>query len=111
MDDLKFGNHFGREKSLDRLANMRHSVFANGIASFLAILFASASVHAATKLDFWHSYGHQPGGTTHFAFHLASYKRGLFFGSSGPSTMSLDWSFDFDLSGDGPIYHPCLLRL
>jgi hypothetical protein len=70
----------------------------------MAILFASVSLEAATKLDFWHSYGHQPGGTTHFAFHLASYKRGLFFGSCGPSTLSLNWSFSFDLAGDGLIY-------
>jgi len=108
MDDVKFRNPLGREKSSNRLANIRDSIFANGIASFLAIFFASASVHAATKLDFWHSYGHQP---THFAFHLASYKRGLFFGPCGPSTMSLNWSFDFDLAGDGPTYDHGHLKL
>ena len=41
---------------------------------------------------------------THFAFHIASYKRGLFFGSCGPSTKSLQWEHEVDLTGNGPTY-------
>ena len=57
-----------------------------------------------TKLDFWHSYIHQPDGVIHYSFRIASYKRGLFFGSCGPSTRSLQWEYDIDLAGKGPLY-------
>ena len=96
---MKFGNHPPRKQRLLRIADLRHLLLV-----FLAIFFASASVEAATTLDLWHSYGHRPSGLTHFGFHLASYKRGLFFGPCGPSTTSLNWSFGFDLAGDGPTY-------
>ena len=59
---------------------------------------------AETKLDFWHSYIHQPSGVLHYSFRIASYKRGLFFGSCGPSTRSLQWEYDIDLAGKGPVY-------
>jgi hypothetical protein len=59
---------------------------------------------AGTVLDFWHAYQHQPSGVTHFSFHIANYKRGLFFGSCGPSTRSLQWAYEVDLSGVGPVY-------
>lgn len=62
------------------------------------------ALHAETKLDFWHSYIHQPGGVVHYSFQIASYKRGLFFGSCGPSTRSLQWEYDIDLAGPGPVY-------
>jgi hypothetical protein len=59
---------------------------------------------AGTVLDFWHAYQHQPSGVTHFSFHIANYKRGLFFGSCGPSTRSLQWAYEVDLAGPGPAY-------
>jgi hypothetical protein len=78
------------------------------ILKFLsALLFfglARNSNAAETKLDFWHSYLHNPSGVTHYSFHLASYKRGLFFGSCGPSTRSLQWEYEVDLAGAGPAY-------
>jgi hypothetical protein len=74
------------------------------ISSLAVLLFMGAPAFAGTELDFWHSYGHAPGSQTHYAFHLAEYKRGLFFGSCGLSTKSLQWSFNFDLAGDGPVY-------
>src|SRR5262249_29141595 len=40
----------------------------------------------------------------HYSFQIASYKRGLFFGSCGPSTRSLQWEYDIDLAGPGPVY-------
>ena len=67
-----------------------------------ACLITSAG--AETKLDFWHSYIHQPSGTIHYSFQIASYRRGLFFGSCGPSTRSLRWEYDIDLAGPGPVY-------
>jgi hypothetical protein len=71
-----------------------------GVYALLSLMSASA----ATELDFWHNYIHQPSGTIHYSFHIASYKRGLFFGSCGPSTKSLQWSYDVDLAGSGPRY-------
>jgi len=68
------------------------------------MLFAATPAMAGPLLDFWHSYMHQPSGVVHYNFHLASYKRGLFFGSCGIATKSLQWSFDFDLAGAGPVY-------
>lgn len=68
------------------------------------LLSAATNAQAGTELDFWHSYTHQPSGVTHFSFHIANYKRGLFFGSCGPSTRSLQWEYDVDLAGAGPVY-------
>jgi hypothetical protein len=70
----------------------------------LCFLGAAATAQAGTELDFWHSYTHQPSGAVHFSFHIANYKRGLFFGSCGPSTRSLQWEYDMDLAGPGPRY-------
>lgn len=71
------------------------------------VVFTVASfewaVHAETNLDFWHSYI-QPNGVVHYSFQIACYKRGLFFGSCGPSTRSLQWEYDIDLAGKGPVY-------
>jgi hypothetical protein len=74
-------------------------------STIIFVLFcAAADASAGTKLNFWHSYTHQPSGVTHYSFHIANYKRGLFFGSCGPSTRSLQWEYDVDLVGIGPIY-------
>ncbi len=70
----------------------------------LVLLSFLASAVGETKLDFWHSYVHQPSGVIHYSFQIASYKRGLFFGSCGPCTRSLQWEYDLDLSGPGPLY-------
>lgn len=51
-----------------------------------------------------HSYVHNPSGQVHVVFHLASYKKGLFFGSCGPSTRSLQWEYSLELKGEGPDY-------
>jgi len=78
-----------------------------GLVSWILIawlLSSAVRARAGTELDFWHSYVHQPSGVVHFAFHIASYKRGLFFGSCGPSTRSMQWEYDVDLAGAGPVY-------
>jgi hypothetical protein len=69
------------------------------------LLIAVCPARAETKLDFWHSYVHQPSGVVHYSFHIANYKRGIFFGSCGPSTRALQWAFEIDLSGNGPVYN------
>ena len=51
-----------------------------------------------------HSYLHNPSGQVHVVFHLANYKKGLFFGSCGPSTRSLRWEYHLELTGKGPDY-------
>ena len=79
---------------------LNHVIFA---AVFL--LFGVNSGRAEIKLDFWHSYIHQPSGVVHYSFQIANYKRGIFFGSCGPSTRSLQWQFDIDLAGKGPVYN------
>jgi hypothetical protein len=70
----------------------------------IAAVLVATSVGAATTLDFWHSYVHAQTHDTHFGFHLSDYKRGVFWGSCGPSTKSLQWAFTFDLAGEGPVY-------
>ncbi len=70
----------------------------------LALMLFGAKAQAGTTLDFWHSYVPAEKRETHYGFHLTCYKRGLFFGSCGPSTKSLQWAFTFDLAGQGPVY-------
>jgi hypothetical protein len=68
------------------------------------VLLAANSLLAGTTLDFWHSCVHARTQERHYSFHLTECKRGLFWGSCGPSTKSLQWSFTFDVAGDGPVY-------
>ncbi len=65
----------------------------------LALILAGCESSGIT----WHSYVH-PSGQIHYSLHLASYKRGIFFGSCGPSTYSLQWEYRIDLKGAGPSY-------
>jgi hypothetical protein len=65
--------------------------------------FLSSGCDDATGIT-WHSYIHQSSGQIHFSLHLASYKRGLFFGSCGPSTRSLQWEYYIELKGNLPSY-------
>jgi hypothetical protein len=62
-------------------------------------LGASASVKLTS-----HSYVHGASGERHVVLHLTDYKRGLFFGSCGPSSRSLRWEYTLDLKGPGPSY-------
>lgn len=43
-------------------------------------------------------------GTKRRTLELRNYKRGLFFGSCGPSTYSMQWEYTFTLTGDGPVF-------
>jgi hypothetical protein len=72
----------------------------------VSILLVATSLLAGTTLDFWHSYVHGQTQERHYSFHLAQCKRGLFWGSCGPSTKYLQWSFTFDLAGADPVYDP-----
>lgn len=80
------------------------------VFTLLWLNFAPLMV-AGTEMRLWHSYLHQPDGEIHFAFSVADYKRGLFFGSCGPSTYSLQWMYSFDVAGAGPVYDPARIRL
>jgi hypothetical protein len=42
---------------------------------------------------------------------IKSFKRGLFFGSCGPSTRSLQWEYTFRLRGPGPRYPAAEIQL
>jgi hypothetical protein len=95
---------------IDRgLFNLRIRRFQVAIA--LAMGSLTGLAQAETKLDFWHSYIHQPSGVVHYSFQIASYKRGIFFGSCGPSTRSLQWEYDIDLAGPGPSYQKDQVRI
>ncbi|HZR18514.1 MAG TPA: hypothetical protein VFE51_14570 [Verrucomicrobiae bacterium] len=88
------------------MADLRYLQFRSWLARglFLAgVILCQSLAHAETRLDFWHSYS-PPTGIVHYSFQLASYKRGVFFGSCGPSTRSLKWEYDIDLEGIGPVY-------
>jgi hypothetical protein len=91
---------------LSRLITNIHPIRRCHIAILSLVLLAAGppNLHAGTELNFWHSYLHAQTSTPHFSFNLAKYKRGLFFGSCGPSTRSQQWLFTFDLTGDGPAY-------
>ena len=71
--------------------------------AILALCLAPVMARAEVRLT-THSYVHNPSGQTHVVFHLASYKRGWFFGSCGPSTHSLQWEYYLEMSGSGPSY-------
>lgn len=69
----------------------------------LCLGFVAATANAAVEVTS-HAYVHNPSGQTRIVLHLASYKRGLFFGSCGPSTRSLQWEYSIELKGEGPEY-------
>jgi hypothetical protein len=73
-------------------------------------LWLAAPAHAGTRVSLWHSYTNQSH-EVHFAFDLKNYKRGLFFGSCGPSTYSLQWEYGFDLKGKGPEFTNNVIEL
>src|SRR5690349_3457965 len=88
------------------MPNLTHTRAWRRVVPFLALLAVlrwERSAMAEVKLDFWHSYNH-PSGVVHHSFQIASYKRGIFFGSCGPSARSLQWEYDIDLAGKGPEY-------
>jgi len=100
---LSSGSH-ALNRPVKKIWFPREKVRLVQIAIGACLLSTPLGAPAATELDFWHSYTHQPSGITHYSFHIANYKRGLFFGSCGPSTRSLLWSYDVDLAGTGPSY-------
>jgi hypothetical protein len=73
--------------------------------SFLIICLLAIPARAGTEVSLWHAYT-PPSGEPHHAFLLSNYKRGIFFGSCGPSTHSLQWRYAFDLQGTGARFTP-----
>jgi hypothetical protein len=43
-------------------------------------------------------------GTNRHTVEIRNYKRGLFWGSCGPSTRSMQWEYTFTLTGNGPLF-------
>jgi hypothetical protein len=71
----------------------------------LLLLFSVTGVaRAATEISLWRSYTNQPSGQFRFAFDLRNFKRGVFFGSCGASTRSLQWEYGFELKGEATEY-------
>ena len=71
----------------------------------LLLLFPLAGVaNAGTEVSLWRSYTNQPSGQFRFAFDLKNLKRGVFFGSCGMSTRSLQWEYSFELKGKATKY-------
>jgi hypothetical protein len=74
-----------------------------GLPPILLLLCLLTAASAGVKLSS-HSYIHSPSGRVHVVLRLADYKRGLFFGSCGPSTRSLQWEYHLELTSAGPNY-------
>ncbi|HXF11349.1 MAG TPA: hypothetical protein VN625_11240 [Desulfuromonadaceae bacterium] len=74
------------------------------VCAIVLFAFLASAARAGIVLDFWHPYTPLSTGEKHYGFHLAKYKRGLFFGSCGFSTYSQQWAYTLDLQGDGPVY-------
>jgi hypothetical protein len=73
------------------------------LLAIVSLCLLAGTAEAGVQLTS-HSYVHSPSGQIHIVFHLASYKRGLFFGSCGPSTRSLQWEYYLEMKGTGPNY-------
>jgi hypothetical protein len=71
--------------------------------SVVTVCVVGCSAGSSTELSS-HSYIHNPSGQIHFVFDLRRCKRGIFFGSCGPSTRSLQWEYHIELKGPGPTY-------
>jgi hypothetical protein len=78
--------------------------------SVVLVFWLAAAASAGTQVSLWHSYTNQSS-EVHFGFGLRNYKRGLFFGSCGPSTYSLQWEYGFDLKGKGPQFAKDAIQL
>jgi len=74
------------------------------VLSLLVLFSLAGPAGAGTEVSLWHSYTNQPSGQIHFAFGLRNVKRGLFFGSCGPSTRSLQWEYGLELKGKAREY-------
>jgi len=86
--------------SVKAFHGMKKFALALFLLSFTSLAFAGSEIRL------WHNYTHQPSGVVHFSFSIADYKRGLFWGSCGPSTRSLKWMYWIDIAGAGPTYGP-----
>jgi|GEM_PF-3459119 len=82
---------------------LKHMKSKSRLLALMLCAFLASGCGNATGIT-WHSYIHNPSGQIHFSLYFANYKRGLFFGSCGPSTRSLQWEYHIELKGVGPIY-------
>jgi hypothetical protein len=74
------------------------------LSAILAITALGCNpVCAGTTVDLWGSYTNKLSGEKHYDFDLRNFKVGLFLGIC-PTTKQLQWSYHFDLAGQGPKY-------
>jgi hypothetical protein len=70
----------------------------------LLVFFSLAQIaNAGTEVSLWRSYTNQSS-QVYRAFDLRNLKRGIFFGSCGLNTRSLQWEYGFQLKGDASEY-------
>jgi len=74
------------------------------VLSLLLVFSLAGVASAGTEVSLWRSYTNQPSGQFRFAFDLKNLKRGVFFGSCGASTRSLQWEYGFQLKGKAAEY-------
>jgi hypothetical protein len=75
-----------------------------GVLGLLLFFSLAGVASAGTEVSLWRSYTNQPSGQIRYAFDLKNLKRGVFFGSCGPSTRSLQWEYGFELKGKASEY-------
>jgi hypothetical protein len=83
------------------------------VALFITlVMFVSGCTQSSsdTTADMWSSYTDAPSGEKHCMFDLRYFKKGLLLGIC-PTTRQLQWSYHFDLVGDGPKYRPEQLKV
>ena len=74
------------------------------LCTILAVIgLGCTTVGAGTTVDLWGSYTNKLGGEKHYDFDLRNFKTGLFLRIC-PTTKQLQWSYHFDLAGEGPKY-------
>jgi hypothetical protein len=73
------------------------------IATLTIAISGHATAFAGTTVDMWGSDTNAQGIQTDCAFELRNFKGGLFLGIC-PTTKQLQWSYHFELSGEGPQY-------
>jgi hypothetical protein len=73
------------------------------IATLSIVILGHTTAFAGTTVDMWGSDTNEQGIQRDCAFELRNFKRGLFLGIC-PTTKQLQWSYHFELSGEGPQY-------
>jgi hypothetical protein len=82
---------------------IRSSLWILAFAVLASRSVSSRTGRFETTIENWDSYVNSPTGVQ-ITFSLTNYEHGHFVGPCGPSTLSLQWSYRFELIGAGPLY-------